>query len=737
MLALAPYFHSIQLKASRFTVWSLILLVSLIGIHPAHAFDADEFWREPTTAEVPLDVAVLQRGVERGVTWQAMVYTSEIYRNEPMRIFAYYAHPRGGAKAPAVVYIHGGGGNADLNRAIAYARQGYACLAFDWNTYNTPRLNWNPGDPLPTRNYSVFGNLRYDDWQKVGRQWQQEEWGHQFFLPHPDWQGIVLYRGVMATRRALTWLSEQPDVNADQLVVEGQSWGGFMAQLVAGIDPRIKATVSSAAAGAWASRYRARIAMHLQLLSPSDMQEWTQRYDPAAYARRIKSPLLVFLGASDFFGSIDTLAEYWPLITAPKSLHLIAGANHLFGSDITRRIAWFNHWLHNGPAFPATPHVTLASGANNTWTVRLEPGDTAILDAASFAWTTSPRAYDSRFWAQQPLRRDGGAWTATFTPTLAGGPLRIFASVRDVNGFVASALPLVQALPPATAVSPTAITAATVPIQHTTLSPIQHPEAWAQARPVGPIAGGPEVIGQQSATLSALWDSKALYLNIKADDPTPWLPLPTGPPFWNGDSVQLRICSNAETAPATAPPAHPTIGEQAADGSAGAQPPAARTTPTTTEQAANDIANPQLATPPENQAPTLAGAEPDTAQTAAPVTPTITDDEVLNINWYPDPDTAALRIFVVRGLDVASVVNDVASITAKVTIQKGAGYSLIARIPWSYIDPAFKPAAGRSIRLAMLVNQGDLLTSEWIGGPVFNGGQNVYNPETWGLAILQ
>ena len=726
----ATILYSIPLKAPRFIAASFILLVSLIGIRPAHGFDGAEFWREPTTAEVPFDVAVLQRGIERGVAWQAMVYTSEIYRNEPMRIFAYYAYPRVTGKVPAVVYIHGGGGNADLNRAIAYAQRGYACLAFDWNTYNTPRIHWNPGDPLPTHRYSVFGNLRYDEWQRVGGQWQEEEWGHQFFLPHPDWKGIVLYRGVMATRRALTWLSEQPNVNADQLVVEGQSWGGFMAQLAAGIDPRIKATVSSAAAGAWASRYRAGIAMHLQLLSPSDMAEWAARYDPASYASQIKSPILVMLGASDFFGSIDTLAEYWPSITAPKSLHFIAGANHLFGSDITRRVAWFDHWLKNGPAFPATPHVTLTPGTNNAWTVRVTPGDTATLDAASFAWTTSPRPYDSRFWAQQPLRRDGAAWTATFTPVIAGGPLRVYASVRDTHGFVTSALPLVQALAPATAPSPTAITAATVSIKHATLSPLLHPEVWAQARPTGPIAGGPEVVGQQSALLSALWDSKALYLNIQAADPTPWLPLPNGPPFWNGDSVQLRLCSNAQAAP-VAPPTRPAVGEQPSNQNATVQPPATNTAPTANEQAGNETANPQLA------APTTAGTEGDTPQAITPAAPTYSDDEILNINWYPDPNTAALRTFVVRGLDVASVVNDIAPLAAKVTIQKGAGYTLIARIPWAYLDPNFKPAAGRSIRFAMLVNQGDLLTSEWIGGVVFNGGQNVYNPETWGLATLQ
>ncbi|MBV9865674.1 MAG: acetylxylan esterase [Abitibacteriaceae bacterium] len=711
----------------------------------ALAFDANEFWREPTPQELPFSVTVLKRGVYQGVAWQAMVYTSEMYRNEPVRIFAYYAHPVGAAKVPAIVYIHGGGGSADPNRAVAWAKKGYACLAFDWNTYNTPLANWKQGDPLPSKPYSVFGNLRYDEWQKEGNQWHQEEWGHQFFLPKPDWKGPVLYRGVMAARRALTWMSQQPEVDGDQLIVEGQSWGGFMAQLVAGIDPRIKATVSSAASGAWASRYRAGIAMHLQLLSPAQMIEWTQRYDPASYAEHIKSPLFLMLGASDFFGSIDTLAEYWPKIAAPKSLHLIAGANHLFGSGIDTRADWLNHWFKAGPAFPPSPTVTLTPGQNNTWTISVQPPDAAAINGGSFAWTTSTRAYDSRFWAQHPLTKEGNAWTATFTPLLTGGPLRVFASVRDTNGHVVSAMPVVQSLPaPATKPAPT-IKTAIMPILRTAISPIEHPEAWAKAQRIGPVAGGPEVVGEQSAYLRGMWDDKALYLYVKVDDPTPWSPLPTGPPFWDGDSIQLRLYTGPVTAPPIAPPdgqnteegPKTSIQDERAGNAARGGGGATDNTPTNPAGGTGATNNGQAATGVTPAQPNNNEATAGPADNIQPVAPTFTNDQILNINWYPEPITGTMKIFVVRGMEEASVVKDVAPVNSKVTVQKGENYTLVARVPWNYIDPNFTPTAGRSIRFALLANQGDILTSEWVGGIDFNGGLNVYYPETWGLATLQ
>src|SRR5690606_24957831 len=102
----------------------------------------------------------------------------------------------------------------------------------------------------------------------------------------------------------------------------------------------VSAVVSSAAAGAWASRYIEGEAMHLQELSPWEMFEWTRRYDPAAYAANIQAPLLLRTAGSDFFASIDTLADYWPLIAAPKSLQLLPADNHTM-SDVTTRVAWF------------------------------------------------------------------------------------------------------------------------------------------------------------------------------------------------------------------------------------------------------------------------------------------------------------------------------------------------------------------------------------------------------------
>jgi len=649
-------------KCRALFAWCCVMAVLLGGGH-ARAFDAQEFWREPD--DLPFALKVLNSGNDGAVIWYALVYTSEIYRDEPMRIFAYYARPRAAGKYPAVVSIHGGGGGADLNRAKEFAKAGYACLAFDWNTFNDPLTSWRPGGVLPAQPYTVFGTLRYDD---AGTTWN--DWGRQFFQPHPDWKGPLIYRAAMGGRRALTWLSGRPEVDAQRLAVEGHSWGGFLTQLIAGTDPRVKAAVSTAAAGAWSSRYREGLAMHLQELTPDDMAEWVLRYDPASYARDIKAPLLVGLATADFFGSVDTLSEYWPEITAPKSLQLLPGDNHGAYSDVATRVAWFNHWFKNNPAFPVIKEVTLSSVGPNTWQVRASASGPVDMSKGSVAWTTANGQWDRRSWAQRPLIRseqDGESWTATFKPLAAGGPLRVFVSFRDDKGRIVSSLPLVQDLSPLQGALPVPLSNATLHIARTPLSPLESPAAWGRAHSLGPLANGSAALGEQSAHLDALWDADALYLRVRVDDPTPWLPSATGAFWWQHDSIHVRLRTESRA------------GER-------------------------DV--------------------PDAEQ------------HVFYLAWFADPTTRALRFAAMRGRGYKESIADVRAMTGAMAVLPDAGYVLTARVPWSFIDQSFAPQHRRTIRFAMQIVNGDLLTDEGAGGVDFNHGSDAGNPDAWGFGML-
>ncbi|HUU70012.1 MAG TPA: PhoPQ-activated protein PqaA family protein [Planctomycetota bacterium] len=664
-----------------------IVLVSIIMIHlhsawAADAFDPVAFWREQ--ADVPLDVAVVETGETDGIRWQGIVYTSEIYNGEPMRIFAWYAHPGTDGKVPAVLSIHGGGGGADLPRAVAFAKAGYACLSYDWHTCNDPeRPKWNAGDPLPSENYTQYGNLRYTDWAghfcKPGR-------ANTRLAPTDesggDWKHPVLYRAIQAGRRGLTWLGQQPDVDPDKLVLEGHSWGSFLAQLLAGIDPRVKATVGSAAILGWRARYEQKLEGHTGSLTPDEFAEWEKRYDAAMYAQNITAPILIRCGAADFFGSIDTLPSYWDKVKAPKRLQLLPAANHTF-ADVETRVAWFDHRLKGTPDFPEITAMGvkdfIATPQGSSMLVSVQAQGPAKITKVSVAWTTSPKPSNQRAWAQQLLQKTGeNRWTGTINCVDAGGDTRVFASVLDANGRIVSSMP--QIIPHArigSVKAPTIVSEASVRIAKALAPPADSADDWKPAEKFGPLAAGPEVLNAQSAEMQAMWDADALYLRLVVADNTPWQPAVPGAMWFNGDSVQLRLRTDAKCDDPKVPAAQ---------------------------------------------------------------------QHVLHLGWYQtdgNPDWGlGVAVDAVRGRDFRGKIDDTSPVKCKVAIDPGAAkpgttYTLTVAIPWSFIDPQFKPEPGRTFKLALEVNYADLLTNERAGMIDFNHAGEFSRPEAWGTATLE
>lgn len=672
----------------------LLFAVFLNLIPAAHAFDAVEFWREP---QIPFDQTAIEQGRDRvgtGVEWRSFVFTSEIYGGAPMRVFAIYARPAAPGKYPAVVSLHGGIDRANRQRAIAFARAGYACLAFDWlpDTQKT-------GEGASIWSRTVYTNVGYSDW------------GRTFSDLGADGKHPVIYRAVIAARRALTWLGQQNEVDATRLAVEGHSWGGFLAQLLAGVDPRVKAVVSSAAAGSWQRRYveaprnapQADLEPHAALpptlpqtsisdspvadeyftgasdaiftghrfseLTAGQMFEWSRRYDPAAYAQTISAPILVRLGASDFFGSVDGLADYWNQISAPKALQLLPAGNHTF-SDVETRVAWFDYWLKGLPRalspgmktgpFPEIAGWKLTKNGDGSWTVTVQSAGVRAV-AGQVAWSTSPGASVTRQWAQRPLAQNGDVWTATFTPRNGGGPLRVFASLKDAAGHVASVLPQVTGGSTATGGAARPLTnSAPVPIARIAATPPENPVDWNRATEIGPVALSPEMVGERSAALRALWDENALYLRVKVADATPWQPIGANQAWWNADSVHLRFAA-------------PANGENAAR-------------------------------------------------------------SVFNLVLYNDGQRAHPMAF--RGVDIKEPVWDMTPLTTRIEVEK-AGYTLTLRLPWSWLGESFAPRTSRTFRFAFLANDSDLLTDETILGANFNNAHALYKPEVWGVATLE
>jgi dipeptidyl aminopeptidase/acylaminoacyl peptidase len=124
---------------------------------------------------------------------------------------------------------------------------------------------------------------------------------------------------------AIAWLRRQPSIDAERIAVIGHSFGGAVAPLVAGRDPRVAAVVLMGAPARsfreimrYQHRYRIEhdpriappsrdsalaAAMRVQernaTTSGEHWRRWLQHYDPLPAARRVACPVLILQGLTD------------------------------------------------------------------------------------------------------------------------------------------------------------------------------------------------------------------------------------------------------------------------------------------------------------------------------------------------------------------------------------------------------------------------------------------------------
>ena len=165
------------------------------------------------------------------------------------------------AEVPAVVFLHGAGGDREeqLDTAVKLARRGAVAL-----TITAPS-----GAKTPPAGATGEELVR--------------------------WQGGTIADDVIAARRAFDLLSDDDRVDADRLGLVGWSMGGRLAALVAGVDDRVRATVLMSAGAAPVDAYVAGAPTELQGV----VREVLEPIDPLTRIDDAKGDVLVQAGRQD------------------------------------------------------------------------------------------------------------------------------------------------------------------------------------------------------------------------------------------------------------------------------------------------------------------------------------------------------------------------------------------------------------------------------------------------------
>lgn len=147
-------------------------------------------------------------------------FDSVPYKGHTTRVFCWLGVPETkSAKVPAMVLVHGGGGNAFEHWVKRWNDIGYAAISIAVEGQIKNEEGNNEQFAGPARSGI------YDDW----RENLEDQW---------------MYHAVAATVLANNVLKSLPEIDDDHIGLMGISWGGVIALNVGGIDPRFSFIIS-------------------------------------------------------------------------------------------------------------------------------------------------------------------------------------------------------------------------------------------------------------------------------------------------------------------------------------------------------------------------------------------------------------------------------------------------------------------------------------------------------------
>jgi dienelactone hydrolase len=266
----------------------LVVAASLPGHFAAAATERPpatpaEVWAGYDPRQEPLEVEVKRRWSGRGADWSEFYFTGMTYEGSKVRIYAIYAAHTGGKNLPAVLHVHGGGQTVSPGWLRFWTGRGYAALTFNW------------GGEWPAR-------TEFARWGKL-RQGNHRECGAMAEATQPTVRASSWYLWTRVSRRALTALEQQPEVDPQRLGVFGVSMGGSIVWPLAAMDYRVKAACAIYGAG-WTTYPDELRAPDPRAGDPAT-RLWRAAMEPESYAALVRCSILFLSTTNDHHGKMD------------------------------------------------------------------------------------------------------------------------------------------------------------------------------------------------------------------------------------------------------------------------------------------------------------------------------------------------------------------------------------------------------------------------------------------------
>jgi hypothetical protein len=348
-------------------------LPSYDSTEPLH--DYSSMWNGFDPRSDDLETEILSQWEDHGVVMQVIRYSIGTFKGKKARMAAVFGYPKGTQKVPGLLQVHGGGQYAHHNAVLTNAKRGYATLSIAWAgrlsapdyavTPNEVKLFWENKTDDPKYKLTT-------DWGALDGYHAPSRNGKDAFasMPVADWtldpikspRNNSWFLITLAGRRGLTFLEQQPQVDASKLGVYGHSMGGKLTVMIAGSDNRVKAAAPSC--GGISDRYT-NDELHLATVS-----------DPPSL-KRITCPIIFLSPANDFHGRINDLSTAINEIKS-KEWRVSCSPHHNHQDSPSFEVAtqiWFDRHLKSRTKIPETPiaQLELVSGKLPMFKVSVDP----------------------------------------------------------------------------------------------------------------------------------------------------------------------------------------------------------------------------------------------------------------------------------------------------------------------------------------------------------------------------
>lgn len=440
---------------------------------PDPLFDFDAIINEP------LDAVVTKSTTKDGLVTEEFEYTSTVIDGKKQRVRGLLVRPADASqKVPGVFWSQSGMYGASPEFPTMFARKGYVGLCVS----------------LPTTERKA--QLAFD-------------------AANPKQANLTLL--AVDQLRAITYLTQRPEVDAERIFAVGSSYGGFFAALIAGVDPRVCG--GAAFFGAGHQALGTNLPQFTGMKSINDVETWNRLIDPAYRLKRRAVPFLFTCPSNDNWFFPPSVVQSFVDAAGDCRLAIVPHWQHGFPPNVDQQIVDFADVVLTGVRAPYNKpgpiKIETRDGqaiAHWSWT-----GDNAVKRAELVVSYGPSRPW--HYWLYRhheilPATIDGHTASATLPVPFKGAQAYVYANIFDEHEVLTSTVPITfdAAAAGVTSFKPD------LALNGVTFGDFE-PESVNFLKALGEISGEPDLAvkhaGAQSVRLDPLADPKAAAQSIR------------------------------------------------------------------------------------------------------------------------------------------------------------------------------------------------------------------------------